>query len=79
MGVQRGRRGAIRRVLGVCWVLGSMSQQRMLSSPRAGPKRCRNFSCRESEGVPRSHICSPPKTGGQGVEGDSPSTLDRDG
>ena len=29
-------------------------------------KRCRRSSCRESEGVPRSHIYSPPKEWGPG-------------
>ena len=29
-------------------------------------KRCRRSSCRESEGVPRSQICCPPKIGGPG-------------
>jgi len=37
-----------------------------LSSPRAGSKRCRRRSCREFEGVPRFHFCSPPKNGGRG-------------
>jgi len=47
---------------------GSISQQRILASPRAAPKRCRSFSCRESEGVPRSHISSPPRLGALGAD-----------
>jgi hypothetical protein len=47
---------------------GSISQQRILAPPRAAPKRCRSFSCWESEGIPRSHISSPPRVGALGVD-----------
>jgi hypothetical protein len=68
MGVQRGRRGAIRRVLGVCWVLGSMSQQRILSSPRAGPKRYKELLLPGVRGCPSvPYLFSPQDWGPRGL------------